>query len=46
MPEMSVDLIATVGGAIAFFLAAAVGVTSQCGVRLMVIGGRSHGCHL
>ena len=38
MPEVSVESIATVGAVAAFLLAAAAGVMSRRGIRLIVIG--------
>src|SRR5580700_3120288 len=38
MPESSVDLIATVGAVLAFLFAAAAGITSRRGIRLVAIG--------
>jgi hypothetical protein len=38
MPESSVELIATVGAAVAFLFAAAAGITSRRGTQLVVIG--------
>ena len=38
MSESSVDLIATVGAVLALLFAAATGITSRQGIRLVVIG--------
>ena len=38
MSESSVDLIATVGAVLAFLFAAAAGITSRRGIRLVAIG--------
>jgi hypothetical protein len=38
MSESSVELIATVGAVMAFLFAAATGITSRRGIRLVVIG--------
>ena len=38
MSESSVELIATVGTVLAFLFAAAAGITSRRGIRLVVIG--------